>query len=42
MRNERLTKADAFGWLKELERWTSEVEEEDRKKRKMILSWMRI
>ena len=23
-----------FGWLKELERWKSEVEEEDRKKRK--------
>ena len=26
--------ADVFGWLKELERWKSEVEEEDRKKRK--------
>ena len=27
-----------FGWLKELERWKSEVEEEDRNKRK-IVTW---
>ena len=42
MRNERLTKADVYGWLKELGRWKSEVEEKDRKKRKTILYWIRI